>query len=640
MKALHKNIYRLSKVFLLLPVVAGLARATSWGLPIKLNFTGVHCEHVIPLSELGSGLPTDWTPYEYLVLEFRASSSQRFDLGLKTDTGNLLHRIGPFPNVWVRASIPLRYYRKAPGAAYDMAATYNQPRNSYWINIHSGKFGPTTNVQGLVIRMDYPVGNPSLEIRSVRLAKEDPGDDILEKKPIVDEFGQYIHVDWPGKAKSLAALKNQWAQEEEHLRSILPTNRCPYGGFLGTTANATGFFRVEKINGRWWFICPDGHLFFSVGVNGVRPSSPTRVEGRMDYFEKLPPNLEADSPGRGGQMKSFYTWNVYRRFGVDWRAKWAELNTLRLQAWRFNTMHNWGIPSPGEPNAKVPWAAMLRAWQLGKSIMGMPDVYADDFEARVDSIVAQQLAPFKDDPWMIGYFIGNEPPWPGQESRFCEEVLAGPPTKMQTRLKEFLANGDTPARRKQFVIETFNRYLQVICAATKKYAPNHLNLGIRFGGIPHEEVLREAQIFDVVSINIYSYAPSRKALDRIYSITQRPILIGEFHIGAPECGMAPGLVQAMNQHERGVAYRYYVEQAAAHPAVLGTHWFQWIDQPATGRFDGENYNIGFIDVTDRPYQELVQAAIITHDRIYKVHAGEIPPFDTLPRASEAGHAAK
>ncbi|MCZ7640420.1 MAG: hypothetical protein M5U12_32820 [Verrucomicrobia bacterium] len=116
----------------------------------------------------------------------------------------------------------------------------------------------------------------------------------------------------------------------------------------------------------------------------------------------------------------------------------------------------------------------------------------------------------------------------------------------------------------------------------------------------------------------------------------RPILIGEFHIGAPDRGLSSGLVQAMNQAERGVAYRYYVEQCAAHPALVGTHWFQWLDQPATGRNDGENYNIGFVDVTDQPYAELVAAAKATHRRLLDVHAGRVPPFSQKPRASEAG----
>jgi hypothetical protein len=70
--------------------------------------------------------------------------------------------------------------------------------------------------------------------------------------------------------------------------------------------------------------------------------------------------------------------------------------------------------------------------------------------------------------------------------------------------------------------------------------------------------------------------------------------------------------------------------------VIGTHWFQWIDQPATGRFDGENYNIGWIDVTDRPYPDLVAAAKLTHARLLDIHSGKIPPTDRKPQASEVG----
>lgn len=40
--------------------------------------------------------------------------------------------------------------------------------------------------------------------------------------------------------------------------------------------------------------------------------------------------------------------------------------------------------------------------------------------------------------------------------------------------------------------------------------------------------------------------------------------------------------------------------------MVGTHWFQYGDQPLTGRGDGENYQIGLIGVCDRPYDETVK----------------------------------
>jgi len=110
------------------------------------------------------------------------------------------------------------------------------------------------------------------------------------------------------------------------------------------------------------------------------------------------------------------------------------------------------------------------------------------------------------------------------------------------------------------------------------------------------------------------------------------ILIGEFHFGVPGRGLAAGLVQVREQAERGVAYRYYPEQAAAFPAFIGSSWSQWIDQPCTGRMVGENYNIGLVDVSNRPYLELIEAMRNTHRRIHDVHNGTIASFDTKPRA--------
>lgn len=622
---------------ILIPLVAYCLSATAVhaALPVKTVFTGVKSERTWPLKELHADLPDDWTGFEFLVLEFKASSSQRFDLGLETPQGRIAKRIGPFAGVWVRAAVPLRYYRQPAGDGIDMAATFNQPRSSFWINIHTSSHGPLTEVTGLSVAMDRPVGMPTLEIRSVTLAMTDPGDAVLEGKPLIDEFGQYTHASWPGKAHTLDELKQAWAAEEAALKEA-PYGRCPYGGFLNTQAKRTGFFRVEQRDGRWWFVCPDGHLFYSTGLNGVGTGSGTRVQGREDLFAAQPPaGLSGGTRSGRSLAGSFYTWNLQRRFGEnDWRPRWAGFTRQRLAAWGFNTVHNWGGRNPADP--QVPYALMMRGWQTGRTIMGMPDVYAEDFARRVDEAAASQLAPLRDDPFMLGYFIGNEPPWPGRENQLCDAILAGPASEIQRRLKAYLGESDTPVRRKEFIIAAFQRYLDTINAAVRRHDTNHLNLGIRFGGSPHDDVVKSAHGFDVFSVNIYRYAPDRAVLDHIYSLVPRPILIGEFHMGVPERGLAPGLVQAMNQAERAVAYRYYVEQGAAHPALVGAHWFQWLDQPATGRNDGENYNIGFIDVTDQPYAEMVTAAKLTHARLLDVHSGRTPPFNQKPRISEAG----
>ena len=87
------------------------------------------------------------------------------------------------------------------------------------------------------------------------------------------------------------------------------------------------------------------------------------------------------------------------------------------------------------------------------------------------------------------------------------------------------------------------------------------------------------------------------------------MIVGEFHFGALDRGLFhTGLVATRDQNERAKCYRAFVNDCLDHPRFVGTHWFQWQDQALTGRFDGENYQIGFVTVTDTPYPELVAAA--------------------------------
>jgi hypothetical protein len=174
--------------------------------------------------------------------------------------------------------------------------------------------------------------------------------------------------------------------------------------------------------------------------------------------------------------------------------------------------------------------------------------------------------------------------------------------------------------------ELVRRYNVVHREAIKAADPNHMVLGIRYAGIPSEPVLRANDVFDVFSINIYQVAPPRELLDRIVKLLDKPIMIGEFHFGVAGRGMAPSLVEVKDYPDRAAAWRNYMEQAAAHWAVVGAHWFQMADQPATGRYDGENYNLGFVTQQDVPYAEMVQAAQSSWQSLYPIHAGDpIPP---------------
>lgn len=610
-------------------MIGFLALASMVMAPQTVVFEGLKAEQRWPLKELNPTLPSDWTGYNYLVLELRASSAQRFSLMLISGTVTQSRQMHPLPGVWIRAAVPLQYYRQPNRAGFDLASVGKVPRNSFWIGT-GGVYGPLNAVDAIGVAMITPLGKTTLEIRSVALAREDPGSDVLEGKPVVDEFGQWVHADWPGKIRSLAHAKQEWSAEEAALKAG-DFGLCKYGGYLNTKAKATGFFRVEQVDGKWWFVDPDGHLFFSTSSTGMGAGGgDSRLQGRENYFQALPPLDLNPPPGRRPQS-GFYTWNLQRRHGAQWKTGWADLLLRRLDAWGLNTIGNWSDSQLWNAGKKA-YQVNLRGWGMESGYMGMPDVYSDGWAKMVDKAAAEQCAPRKNDPWLLGYFIANEPPWPGRESLIVDIILEKPPSAIQREAKAFLAGGDTPERRRQFIYKAYEKYLDVINAAIKRHDPNHLNLGLRFGGgLPPQEMLLASKSFDVYSMNVYSTAVDAKVMEEIYRAIGRPIIVGEFHFGVPGRGLAPGLVQVRDQAERGVAYRYYVEQAAAFPAFIGSSWFQWVDQPSTGRMDGENYNIGLVDVTDRPYTELIEAMKTTHRRLHEVHAGKKPPFDAKPR---------
>jgi hypothetical protein len=554
----------------------------------KLTFDGILSEHRIALKDLQPSLASDWSSNTHLVMEIRTSSPQRFSLWVYRNDGTPIRiMLQPFgQNVWLRASIPLQYLKGMDQSGNDLASAINRRTNSFWMSVW-GPFGEMRSVEAIGFAMTYPISKPTLEIRSIHLSQKDEGSEFLEKLPVLTEFNQWAHANWPTKIKSKEQLDKELADEEKNFGSNTDYDYCSYGGYKNTKAKATGFFRVEQVDEKWWFIDPDGHYFLSTGTNG----SAIRRN----------PNQTQQSP-----------------------ASIARIN---------RRLPSWGMTTGGDGRANT---VMLR-WKTipASTFLGLPDVYSDEFVNKIDSAANAQCSPLKNDSLVLGYFIGNEPPWDGRESEVVDMIMKGPNSATQIKLKEFLSQGDNPKRRKEFMITAFEKYLDIVCTAVKKYDPNHLNLGIRFGGPPSDEMLRTGKIFDVCSINVYEYEPT-KLVDKVYRLTGRPILIGEFHIGVPANGLGAGLVQAMNQTERGVGYRYYVEQAASLNSFVGVHWFTWRDEPVLGRGDGENYNIGFVDATDRPYKELVEAAKKTNKQLFDVHSGKILPFNQRPKASEAG----
>ena len=405
--------------FILLAMASAAARGADEAR--KLVFDGVLCEHKLALKDLGADLPSDWTGYSHLVIELRTSTPQRFALWIYTAEGPRRIEIQPFgQNAWLRASIPLQYFVGMDQSGTDLASTINRRTNSYWMSVW-GPFGKLDSVEAIGFSMQYPINKPVLEIRSLHLSKQDEGSEFLESKPVVDQFGQWALADWPRKIKSAEQLSQELADEDKALGS--GAEDFGYGQFNGyqhTQAKATGFFRVEQINNVWWFVDPEGHFFLSTSSNGIG--------GR---------GARGGRSGNGAAAPAIQS----------------------VAASRTNRrLDSWGLTTGGLGRPNIVFLNWPRNPQT--TFLGLPDVYAADFAAGIDQSANTQCALRKNDPLIIGYFIGNEPPWGDRESEVVDMILAGPDTATKTKLKAALAAGDTPQQRKQFVVTAFEKYLR------------------------------------------------------------------------------------------------------------------------------------------------------------------------------------
>lgn len=492
---------------------------------------------------------------------------------------------------------------------------------------------------------------------------------------IVDRYGQYTGDTWKGKVKSDEDLKKQREEEEKWLKlNPPPPDRDEFGGWKeGPQLRATGFFRTAYVvegkeveppanlregKGRWWLVTPSGHLFFSLGVDCVWEGEGSPIEGREYMFTWLPKPPDPLSEFYQGGWVHFYKMNLKRKYGEDWRKIWPQMAVRRLLAWGFNTIGNW---SAGEVFRlrKVPYTVAIHyggdfAW-FGR----MPDVFDERFRRKIEQTIDNATKEWRNDPWCLGYFVDNELPWNG---------WGGDPVSRYELPRRALASGSDLFTKREFVrllqdkygnIENLNkawnvnvasweellekplnlppnmteaciedlkemlihyarRYFQCVRDALRRYAPNQLYLGCRFASRPLEVVKVAGEYCDVVSFNIYA----REVNEREWAFTNelgKPCIIGEFHFGALDRGMFhTGLVPVGNQEERGKAYQHYVRSVFNLPAFVGCHWFQYIDEPLTGRFDGENYNIGFVSGVDYPYWELARSARELNSQVYNI----------------------
>lgn len=405
-----------------------------------------------------------------------------------------------------------------------------------------------------------------------------------------------------------------------------------FGGWKARQVKATGFFRAEKIGPRWWIVDPEGYLFLSVGMNGVRGEGTERVRAALK-----------------------------EKFGTPER--WAEQETDRLRAHGFNSLGAWcdvtlfravsrplpycmegvvamaGGIGPGQGRTKGGFMRSFGA-KLGVARQGsghalypndcMP-IFHPQFAEFCDEH-ARPLAAVKDDPYLLGYFTDNELPMPKLDNFLALDP--GDKTMESSRLaaRQWLdarrgpGAAPTDADRDAWIEHAFDRYFAVVTKAIRKYDPNHMIFGSRFYGAEKRkpEAFRAAGRYcEVIAVNVYGvWQPKPEEIGRWTQWSSRPIVVTEWYAKGMDSGYENNSGAGWTvptQRDRGLFYQTFTLGLLESPGCVGWHWFRYMDNdPTNTTADPSNRdsNKGIVTIRFEPYEPLLELMRPLNRRAY------------------------
>jgi hypothetical protein len=396
---------------------------------------------------------------------------------------------------------------------------------------------------------------------------------------------------------------------EGYPKTAQPTELSQYGGWMGERFEATGFFRTQQIDGRWWLIDPQGYRFLHVGVVSVHP-------------------------GSSANMKRAFA----QKYGDD--KTWAIETTRLLQELHFNGTGGWTdhprLHLSGKPLPCVIRMNLMSSFgkklgvthavpgHTGFELECIP-VFHPDFPAYCQE-QAHALATSRDDPYVVGIYSDNELQTPKIENYLKldstnpaqrpnhEAALAW--LRDRKRKSNVTAKDVNLMDRLEFAGYAFERYFRIVAEAIKQVDPNHLYIGSRFMSSNSRNPFiwkAAAPYCDVVAVNYYGcWGPQLDEVAYWQTLCPRPIMITEFYVKGEDSGL-PNTTGAgwvvPTQADRGRFYQHYVLGLLQSRTCVGWHWFKYQDndpEKKGAELSNIDSNKGIVDVRYQPYREFVE----------------------------------
>jgi hypothetical protein len=400
-----------------------------------------------------------------------------------------------------------------------------------------------------------------------------------------------------------------------------------------------------------WLVTPCGTRFYSIGVN----------------------TLDGGYPWRRHDGKTYYRWSAFAPTLTDW----AEETRARLERWGFNTAGAWSLP----PRVlEVPTIVDLELGRLAR--FHWFDPFAPGMAARMTALAKKLVAPYRNSPYRIGYFSDNEVGWwPGALFVFYSMQPASSATKRRwvallyrhyggdwrrfaadfvppegvdswsslraaTEMTKMRPGGNGIAVVEEWCGLVARHYYALAARAIHAADPDALYFGDRLPIYYDPAAVRAmAPYVDAIATN-YNPDAGDGWIARYYfaGLEQlsggKPVLVSEWFFAARHNRTGNRnnghLMTVATQAQRARGGAAVVVNLARLPEIVGTHWFQYYDDPKGGRPDGEDYDFGLVDIDNRPYRRLTEALAAADRQAPAIHAAAAVPPVALAAAERPG----
>ena len=420
-----------------------------------------------------------------------------------------------------------------------------------------------------------------------------------------------------------------------------------YGGWTGIKGTKTGYFHLEEIDGRNWFITPDGNVFFAVALSHL-------LSGES--------NAACDNV-YGGDSEAWLkgSFEKAREMGFN-----CALGSATSPERNLNGFVNVRLAEKLFRENNFPYAVgvilLKHPWEFvdGETL---PDIFHPDYRKLIESRAAEVCPRYKNDPLCMGYYYGfgafnksdqwvnhhfSLPPGsPGRDAlvdvligRYGDDVakfneVYG--TSLQN-LEDLKSNTELtyekdyerrnyPAVRKRLdesKLQDFEAIISHMCVtlyklghtAIRRWDQNHLILGsfIKEWALSVDSWKEAAPYVDMIAPQHFNESISVKA---IADATNLPIIYSDEYFGFHYPGNIGSLHAALKSHDaRGEVYHANLVRHFKDPQVMGVTYCACMYDQGGETLKKNNQN-GFYSLTGEPREKLIKAVTELNHKVYE-----------------------